>query len=153
MLHYWGCQSSHPWLVKGQWIISGVGVFSFKAKNGDNVLRMGEAEEIIWSDAYKVCNFCFSGSQLCLWVSAKCTKEWPKKTSFHCFHFFLSPKMMEQLVTLLKNAMIQSQESWGALMCKEHCLASQQTCCEWNISNTSGNFTVTYLWLLKKKVG
>lgn len=24
---------------------------------------MGEAEEIIWSDACKVCNFCFTGSQ------------------------------------------------------------------------------------------
>lgn len=67
--HYWGCQFSHPWLVKEQWIISSAGVLSFKAKNGDNVLRMGEAEGILWFDAYKVCNFCFmclscvSGSQ------------------------------------------------------------------------------------------
>lgn len=57
IFHYWGCQFSHTWLEKGQWIIS------FKAKSGENGLRMRETEGIIWSDAYKVCNFCVSGSQ------------------------------------------------------------------------------------------
>lgn len=126
----WGCQFSYAWPVKGQGVINVAGSPSCSQRS--SLKQRIETMSSGWQSPKELCGL---------------MHEWPRKTLFFVFSF--SKSKNDRTVTFMKNAVIQSQGSWGAFTCKLRSALACLTRLLW--VEHLGNFTVIYVLLLKTK--